>query len=131
MCDQCYVPTSQNFVFWPKTDDIVKMMPHCFKESFADNTTIIIDYFEIKSGTPSNLLTASQSWSNNKHSQTIKYLIVITLQGSVCFIGEAWGGRVCDTVLKKNSTLFKNLVSGDVIIADRGFLLKDACISEK
>nr|CAI5829829.1 unnamed protein product [Callosobruchus analis] len=130
------------FVFWPKRDDIVKMMPHCFKESFADNTTIIIDCFEIKSETPSNLLTAAQSWSNYKHSQTIKYLIGITPQGSVCFISEAWGGRVSDTILTKNSMLFKNLVPGDVIMADKRvsdkricwfiwFRCEDACISEE
>lgn len=46
----------------------------------------------------------------------------ITPQGSVCFISEGWGGRVSDKCLTVNSQFLK---AGDVILADRGFLIKE------
>lgn len=47
----------------------------------------------------------------------MKYLIGITPQGSVAFISDGWGGRVSD----KHLTEERNLLPGDVILADRGF----------
>lgn len=115
----------KSFVFWPDRAVLRKTMPLCFKETFHDNTTVIIDCFEIRAQTPANLLTAAQSWSNYKHSQTIKYLIGITPQGSICFISEGWGGRVSDKFLTQNSSFLNNLLPGDVVMADRGFLIKE------
>lgn len=62
----------KNFVFWPTRDVLRKTMPSCFKKWFNEKTTIIIDCFEMRT----------------QHSQTIKYLIGISLQGKVCFINE-------------------------------------------
>lgn len=117
----------KSLVIWPERTVLKKTMPACFKESFQnlDNTTVIIDCFEIKTQKPYNMLTSAQSWSNYKHSQTIKYLIGITPQGSVCFISEGWGGRVSDKFLTENSSFIKNLLPGDMVLADRGFLIKD------
>ncbi|KAJ8966057.1 hypothetical protein NQ314_003765 [Rhamnusium bicolor] len=115
----------KTLVFWPDRSIILKTVPSCFKESFHENTTIIIDCFEIRTQTPSNMLAAAQSWSNYKHSQTVKYLIGITPQGSVCFISEGWGGRVSDKFLIQNSVLLNQLVPGDVVMADRDFLIRE------
>lgn len=102
-----------------------KTMPTCFKEAFKRQTTVIIDCFEIRCQTPSNLLSAAQSWSNYKHSQTIKYLIGITPQGSICFISEWWGGRTSDNNITASSSFLKNFHPGDVVMADRGFLIRE------
>lgn len=115
----------KSLIIWPERAVLRKTMPKCFRESFHDQTTIIIDCFEIKCQRPSNLLAAAQSWSNYKHSQTIKYLIGITPQGSISYISEGWGGRISDKYITQNSTFLNNLCPGDIVMADRGFLIKE------
>ncbi|XP_044761288.1 uncharacterized protein LOC123318668 [Coccinella septempunctata] len=86
----------KNFVFWPERETLLRTMPSYFKEAFQENTTVIIDCFEIKTERPNDMLAAAQTWSHYKHSRTVKYLIGITPQGSICFITEGWGGRASD-----------------------------------
>lgn len=115
----------KNFIVWPERSVLQKTLPTCFKEAFQEHTTVIIDCFEMRCQRPSDLLAAAQSWSNYKHSQTIKYLIGITPQGSICFISEGWGGRTSDKNITANSAFLNHLQPGDVVMADRGFLIKE------
>lgn len=52
----------KTFVFWPAREIIKKTMPSCFREAFHEKTTVIIDCFEIRAQTPSDMLTAAQSY---------------------------------------------------------------------
>lgn len=56
---------------------------------------------------------------------TYFFFVGITPQGSICFISEGWGGRVSDKSLTQNSTFLNKLLPGDLILADRGFLIKE------
>lgn len=115
-------------VSWPDRT-LLKNIPSCFKESFEDKSVVIIDCFEIFIETPSHMSIAAQCWSNYKHHHTVKYLIAITCQGTICFISEAWGGRTSDKHLTCNSKFFDNILPGDLILADRGFLIHDYALA--
>ena len=43
----------------------------------------------------------------------------ITLQGTI-YISQPWGGRVSDVYITENCGLLKNLLPGDLVLADRG-----------
>ena len=66
------------------------------------------------------------TWSQYKHHNTIKFLIGISPQGIISFISKAWGGRVSDKYLTEHSDFLKNILPGDVVLADRGFDIADS-----
>lgn len=113
----------KSFIVWP--EDSTKNIPSCFKEVFHDNTTVIVDCFEVFIEKPASLLTQQECWSNYKHHNTIKFLIGITPQGTICFISETWGGRVSDKNIFEKSNFCNFIKAGDVVLADRGFLVKE------
>ena len=67
----------------PEREDLWRTMPQCFKYSFGNKTTVIIDCFEVFINRPSNLLARAQTWSSYKHHNTVKVLIGITPQGTI------------------------------------------------
>lgn len=99
-------------------------MPACFKQAFGNKVSVIIDCFEVFIERPSTLLASAETWSNYKHHKTAKNLIGITPQGSVCFIADSWGGRTSDKYITENSGFFDYIQPGDLILADRGFLIE-------
>ncbi|KAJ8977271.1 hypothetical protein NQ317_003973 [Molorchus minor] len=120
-------------IIWPEREDVMKNMPFCFQEHFGKKATVIIDCFEIFIERSSNLDAAAKTWSNYKHHHTIKFLIGITPQGAICFISNAYGGRASDKFITENSNFLDKLRPGDLVIADRGFLISNSvkmCFAE-
>ena len=113
------------FVCWPERDQLMKTMPMEFRSNFR-KCVIIIDCFEVFIERPTSLMARAQTWSNYKKHNTVKFLIGITPQGSIAFISRGWGGRVSDIHLTENCGLLRNLLPGDVVLADRGFNIHEA-----
>ena len=105
-------------ISWPEREELWRTMPRCFQYSFGKATTIIIDCFEIYIDRPSNLLARAQTYSHYKRHNTVKVLIGITPQGSVCFVSKAWGGRASDKYLTEHCGMLKNLKPGDLVMTD-------------
>lgn len=115
-----------NFVHWAKRHCFQATMPHQFLEAFEKCATIIVDCFEIHTGRPSNSQAHAQAFSHYKGTHTMKYLIGITPQGAVAFISKGWGGRASDKHITENYGLLNKLLPGDIVLADRGFDIKDS-----
>jgi hypothetical protein len=86
---------------------------------------VIIIFLAIKfkfknSNSKCNLLARAQTFSSYKHHNTVKVLIGITPQGTICFVCEAWGGRTSDKFLTENCGFLDNLM------ADRGFTVHES-----
>ena len=55
----------------------------------------------------------------------MKLLIGISPSGCVTFLSPCWGGRASDRVITVQSGLLDKFFPGDVVLADRGFTMKD------
>lgn len=115
----------KNFIIWPDRPESQLNIPFCFRESFQDKTTVIVDCFEVFIEKPENYLTQQQCWSNYKHHHTIKFLIGITPQGSISYISKGWGGRTSDKQMIELGDFCNQIKPGDVVLADRGFLIEE------
>ena len=114
-------------VKWPDRDQLQKTMPSCFREHFP-RCAVILDCFEIFIEKPSDLTARAQTFSSHKHHNTVKVLLGITPQGTISFVSKPWGGRVSDVYLTENCGILKKLLPHDVVLADRGFTIRD-CVN--
>ncbi len=112
-------------IFWPEREVLRKTMPTAFREHFP-KCAVIIDCFEVYTERPQDLLARAQTWSQYKHHNTVKFLIGIFSQGSIIFISKGYGGRASDVFITEDCGILRNLLPGDVVLADRGFTVEDS-----
>jgi len=86
----------------------------------------IVDCFEVFIEKPSNVLARAQTFCQYTHAYTMKYLIVITPQGVISLISEGWGGHGSDKHITEQSGFLNKLLSGDIVLADRGFNIRES-----
>lgn len=78
----------KSLVYWPERDCLHSTMPACFEEEFRKKISVIIDCFETFIESPSNMCACAETWSQYKHHKTVRNLIGITPQCSICFMSE-------------------------------------------
>ena len=84
------------------------------------------DCSEIFIQRPTSLTARSQTYSNYKSRNTVKFLIAISPTGAIIFVSKCWGGRASDKHITSHSGFLNKLIHGDLVLADRGFDITEA-----
>lgn len=108
----------------PDRESIKVSMPMCFRQHFPD-TTEVIDAFETPLQKPDSPVDQVGTYSSYKSKNTVKYLIAVTPQGTISFISNGYPGRKSDKYIVIQSGYLMHILPGDVILADRGFLVEE------
>lgn len=126
------IKKNKQFIFSPDTALVKKNLPSSFTTNKAfSNVFCIIDCFEIEIQKPSNPVHQSLTWSQYKHTNTLKYLLATTPNGFICFVSAGFGGRTSDIVLLQKSGFLEVMPPNCTILADRGFKQVDTILNEK
>ncbi|XP_065075481.1 uncharacterized protein wntD [Ochlerotatus camptorhynchus] len=111
-------------------DIAIRHNPLIFQQYFGRRRIFVIDCFEVYSETPLETRAAIAHHSAYKSHQTTKFLIAMNSNGSVAFISQAYGGRCSDRFIANDSGFLNNLESEDVVLADKGFYIRDLVASK-
>lgn len=114
---------------FPSRELIKEHMPSAFK-SFK-NVRVIIDCFEVFTQQPRNFAEQGNMYSSYKNHTTLKGLVGIAPTGGISFLSDMYEGSISDRQIVKKCGILDRLDPDDLVIADRGFNIKDMLQSRK
>jgi hypothetical protein len=121
---------STESLFFPARQDLPKAcIPKCFRK--YRNLRVIIDCTEIFTQQSSDFGKQGNSYSHYKGNSTVKFLIGILPNGTVCFVSDGFEGSISDNDIVRQSGFLDKINAGDVVMADRGFLIKHDLMKKK
>ncbi|KAK5643913.1 hypothetical protein RI129_007758 [Pyrocoelia pectoralis] len=98
-------------------------MPSAFS-SFT-NCRIVLDCTEVYTAVPTRLDKQRATYSSYKHRNTLKGLVGVSPNGTITFLSKLYGGNTSDKKIVERSNVLNVVQAGDLILADKGFLISD------
>ena len=95
--------------------------------SFQDypNCRIIIDCSDVRISRPKQMDLQKKTYSHYRGMNSFKFLVGIAPNGYVTFVSKLYGGSTSDKAIFQDCGLVEQLISGDSIMVDKGFLIHD------
>ena len=97
-------------------------LPSCF--SNFSNCRIILDCTEIQCEVPNNMESQSATFSHYKQRHTFKGLIGVAPNGEITYASGLFPGSTSDKQIVRHCGILNLMEPGDLIIADKGFLIQ-------
>ena len=119
----------QSLVYWPTRGEIRRQMPK--KLRMCRNLLCTIDCTEVFIGCPRDREIQCLTWSDYKKHNTVKFLVAIAPNGCICYVSPVWGGKASDRQITLSDGFMDNIMPGDLVLADRGFTIKDVMIQRQ
>lgn len=99
-------------------------LPSCF--STFTNCRAILDCTEIfTTASRPSMKTQKLTYSSYKHRNTLKGLVCVAPNGVITFLSDLYPGSTSDRQIVQNCGIRNQMEAGDLILADKGFLISD------
>ena len=108
----------------PNRDSNKASLPMLYREHF-DDLTEIIDCYETQVQKPHSLKDQVALYSSYKGRDTVKGLAAATGHGVLTFMSPLFCGRKSDKHIVLQSGYLDHIQRGDLVLADRGFLIEE------
>ncbi|CAM4597631.1 unnamed protein product [Leuciscus chuanchicus] len=105
--------------------NVVNTMIHLLHKSSAFNSRMIVDCTDIHIAAPSQMDQAKLTYSTYRGMHSFKVLISVAPNGVINFCSQLFPGSASDKFIVQQSGILAHLVAGDLILADKGFLISD------
>lgn len=109
------------FIFWPKSDTILKNLPRSFRRKYNDVESII-NCLEITRPKPEDNPTKFDCWSPEQKKYIYRYLISSTPDGLINFVSRGFGGSRSNNFIMEKSGYLDVIPFSKAIMINGGFL---------
>ena len=99
----------------------------CVPSPFAQFTScrIVIDCTDLEIATPKLMSLQNATYSSYRGMNSFKVIVGVTPNAVITYISNLYPGSISDKEIVRNSGLLNQMVTGDLILADKGFLIQD------
>ena len=113
--------------------DIMTTMPTRFKNdtcapsSFSQFSScrVVIDCTDVEIATPMLMSHQSATYSSHRGMNSFKVLIGVAPNAVITFVSKLYPGSISDKAIVQKSGFLDQLSTGDLVLADKGFLIQD------
>jgi hypothetical protein len=95
----------------------------CFEP--YQNVRIVLDCTEIECDVPRNMKKQRATYSSYYGTNTVKFAVGCSNNGTVTYCSPAYPGSTSDRAIVQHSGILSHLHAGDIVVADKGFLIAD------
>ena len=107
----------------PSREKNMTELPASFQK--FKNCRSILDCTELRMEVPDSTREKSSTYSAYKSYNTFKVMIGVAPNGVINYVSPVYGGNASDRHIVQTSGILEEFVTGDLIIADKGFPVKD------
>ena len=100
----------------------------CAPSSFSEFTScrIVIDCTDVEIAAPGLMSQQNATYSSYRGMNSFKVIVGVAPNAVITFVSKLYpAGSISDKVIVQQSGLLNHLVAGDMVFADKGFLIQD------
>ena len=111
-------------IVWLLKEVIISHILQCFKRHYR-KSRCIINCTEVFIEYPKSLDVRAATWSEYKKHNNVKVLVCSFSYRYIIYLSGCYGGRTTNRLIFQNSSNYNFLEYGDVVMAVRGFQIKE------
>ena len=86
---------------------------------------VVIDCTDIEIATPGLMSQQNATYSSYRGMHSFKVIVGVAPNGVITYVSKLYPGSISDKAIVQQSGLLNHLTAGDLVLADRGFLIQD------